>query len=232
MRALVCGLIVTCVLIGDPLLNVAQAEGGREWYLSGYGGMVFPGSLTTATDTQRFSRLFAVTDARVTDIQLEANSLVFGAKAGFFFKEHKWLGLETELFKFFPNMTQQNAIVAQPGQTARGVTLPGAHLQVTAWAVNLMTRDTAAESFNAYGGIGPAFFVVNSKEFPGKTQLTPGMNLTGGARYYITDRFAAFGEIKFHLAHFHFGGFSGDYSGQMFVGGVEYHFGDVPARKE
>jgi hypothetical protein len=228
MRTLVFGLIVTWVLIADPLLNVAQAE----WYLSGYGGLVFPGNLTTAFDTQRFSRVLAVTEARISDIQLESNSMVYGAKAGFFFKERKWLGLETEVFTFFPNMTQQNAIVAQPGRTAFGATLPGARLQVTTLAVNLVTRDTTADRFNAYGGLGPAFFYVYSSAFPGKLTLTPGMNLTGGARYFVTNQFAVFGELKFHIVHFHFGGFSGDYSGQMLVGGLSYHFGNPVPRKD
>jgi len=227
MRTLVYGLIVTSVLMGGPLLNVAQAD----WYLSGYGGLAFPGSLTTTTDTQQFGRFGATSSARISDVQLE-NDFAFGAKAGFFFKKRKWLGLETEVFTFFPNMTQQNTIVAQPGKLAFGATLPGAHLQVTALAVNLVTRDTTADRFNAYGGLGPAFFYVYSRNFPGKLTLTPGMNLTGGARYFVTDQFAVFGELKFHIAHFNFGGFSGDYSGQMFVGGVEYHFGDVPARTE
>jgi hypothetical protein len=158
--------------------------------------------------------------------------LTFGAKAGFFFKDRKWLGWETEVFTFFPNMTQQNTIVGQPGRTAFGTTLPGAHLRVTTWALNLVTRDTTADRFNAYGGLGPGLFYVYSSAFPGKLTLSPGMNLTGGARYYLTDRFAVFGELKFHIVHFHFGGFGGDYSGQMFVGGVEYHFGDVLARTE
>ncbi|HZC80930.1 MAG TPA: hypothetical protein VE222_04295, partial [Nitrospiraceae bacterium] len=147
MRALVYGLIVTCVLYGDPLLNVAQAE----WYFGGYGGVAFPGSLSTVTDSQKFGRFGATSAARTSDIDLEQD-LTFGAKAGYFLEDRKWLGWETEVFTFTPNITQQPIIVAQPGQPAFGATLPGSHLRVTTWALNVMTRDTTAERFNPYGG--------------------------------------------------------------------------------
>jgi hypothetical protein len=217
--------LVTWVGFGIPQGHEARAD----WYLAGYGGMVFPGVLTSATDSERFARFGATASARISDVQLE-NNLAMGMKAGFYFDKRPWLGLQTEVFEFFPNMVQQPTVVAQPGRVAFGAELPGAHLQATAWALNIMTRDSTKDRLNAYGGLGPALFSVYSSQYPGKLQLAPGMNLTGGMRYYFTDRVALFGEVKFHLVHFHFGGVNGDYTGQMFVTGLEYHFGEVLSR--
>jgi len=84
MRILVYGLIVTCVLYGDSLLNVAEAE----WYLSGYGGGVFPGSLSTVTITKNFGRFGATSAARTSDLDLEQD-VVLGAKTGYFSEDRK-----------------------------------------------------------------------------------------------------------------------------------------------
>ena len=227
MRILVYGLIVTCVLYGDSLLNVAEAE----WYLSGYGGGVFPGSLSTVTVTKNFGRFGATSAARTSDLDLEQD-FVLGAKTGYFFEDRKWLGLETEVFTFTPNIREQPIIVAQPGQPAFGATLPCSHLRVTTWALNMMTRDTTSERFNPYGGLGVGWFFVQSRDFPGRLTISPGLNVLAGARYYVTDHIAAFGEFRFNTATFKFGGFSGDYSGQMLVGGVAYHFGNPVPRKD
>ena len=221
------GLVATSIVNGDPLPPLAQAE----WYLSGYGGMVFPGSLGTVTDSQQFGRLGATSAARTSDVDLEQD-LALGAKAGYFFQDRKWLGLETEVFTFTPNITQQPIIVGQPGQPAFGATIPGSHLRVTTWALNVMTRDTTTERFNPYGGLGLGLFYVYSRDHPGKFSASPGLNVLAGARYYVTDQIAVFGEFKFNTAHFTFGGFSGDYSGQMLLGGVAYHFGNPVPRKD
>jgi opacity protein-like surface antigen len=200
-------------------LNVAQAE----WYVGGFGGLSLPGTLSDVTVTKNFGRFGATAAARSSDTALE-NNLVLGAKAGYFFEAHKWFGVETEVFTFTPNLTQQPLIVAQPGKAAFGFTVPGSHIRVTALALNAITRDTASERFVPYGGVGMGVFYVDSNDFKGKPVLNPGLNLIGGARYFLFDHVALFGEFRYNVVTLRFGGFSGNFTGQMFSIGISYHF--------
>jgi len=95
----------------------------------------------------------------------------------------------------------------------------------------VITREPSMGRFSPYGGVGPALFYSNSSAFPGKFRVTPGLNVIAGASYYLTDYLAFFGEFRFNNVSVKLGGFVGDYSGQMFVGGISYHF-DGPERTE
>lgn len=216
---LVSALILTCIGNIGPLLNVTHAEG----YSSGFGGIVAPGSLSNVIVTKQLSLFGATSVARSADIDLE-NTLVYGLKVGYVSERRKWLGLETEVFTFTPNMTAQPLIVAQPGQTARGQAFSGAPVRVTALALNVITREPSMENFSPYGGVGPALFYSSSSTFPGAFRVTPGLNVIAGAHYFLTDYASFFGEFRFNLVSIKLGGFVGDYSGQMFVGGISYHF--------
>ncbi len=196
-----------------------------EWFVAGYGGWAVPDTLGDALITKRFQRFGAVAEARVVDLEL-INSLALGTKVGYFSKERKWLGIEADLYTSTPSMSQQIAIVGSPGTstTTFSAVVPGAHIRVTTLALNVLTRDISTEKFQPYGGAGPGFFYTQSGDFPGPGNIRLGLSLLGGARYFFTDELALFGEFKYNLARISFGGVTGTYNVQMFVGGVSFHF--------
>jgi len=221
IRLMLMSSVIVMVLgnIG-PGPDVARAE----WYASGFGGIVAPGSLSNVEVTGGLSRFGATAPARISDIDLE-NGFTFGVKAGYFSEKRKWVGVETELFTFTPNLAVHPLIVGSPGQPAFGTQFTGAPVRVTALALNVITREPSMEHFSPYGGVGPALFYSSSSAFPGRLRVTPGLNVIAGARYYVTERAAVFGEFRFNTVTIKLGGFSGDYSGQMFISGISYHFG-------
>ncbi len=199
-----------------------------EWYVAGYGGVANPDNIGNASITQRFQRFGAVSAARVIDIDLQ-NSIAFGAKAGYFFEQRKYLGLAADIYTATPNMKQQFVIVGTaPTRTNSSGTfatvVPGAHIRVTTLAFNVIARDANNQGFEPYGGAGPAFFWTQSKDFPAEGQIRIGLSLIAGARFYLTDHLAPFGEFKLNTATISFGGFSGNYSTQLYMFGLSYHF--------
>ena len=158
------------------------------------------------------------------------NSLMYGAKAGYYFDSLKWLGLETEVFNTTPNVKQQNYTIA-------GVnfgTGPGIDFRVLTWApVNIVVRYQAG-AFEPYAGVGlGVFFSHFSQAGSGSSDGTDvGLNTQLGLRYRVTDNLALFGEWKFNhanLSHSNFVGTNGlnvsaDYNAHNLVFGVGYHF--------
>ncbi len=220
-----CGCIVIAGFVslcfGVP--TIASAE----WYIAGYGGLAVPENLGNAQITQRFQRFGAVSEARVVDLDL-VNSLAIGGKLGYYSQERKWLGVEADLYTSTPFMKQQIAIVGSPRSnptlpTTFAAVVPGAHIRVNTLAINVLTRDKSTEHFQPYGGVGPAFFYVTSRDFPGEGEISMGLSLIGGGRYFFTERFALFGEFKYNLAPIKFGGVSGNYTTQMFIGGFVFN---------
>ncbi len=196
-----------------------------EWYVAGQAGLAIDGTLQDSNVTSpTFGGPGGVSSARVSDLDL-MNSPLYGAKAGYFFESRHWMGVETEVFRTQPNITQQTVIGGIPGR-AFADTLPGTHVDLTTWALNIIIREPSlSESLQPYGGVGPAlFFASASNGSSSSTVVSPGVNLIAGARYFITPQWALFGEFKYDLATLHFIGIKGDYSAQIFTFGVAFHF--------
>jgi len=89
-----------------------------------------------------------------------------------------------------------------------------------------------------YFGVGPALFfgkLTGPSAPPGQSATNIGLNVEGGARYYMTRRWALFGELQYHLARLSYTsndsnpaadpfGFRATYSALTASVGVSYHF--------
>jgi opacity protein-like surface antigen len=162
------------------------------------------------------------------DLSLQ-NSLMYGAKAGYYFDSLKWLGLETEVFNTTPNVKQQNYTLA-------GVNIgtgPGVNSRVLVWApVNIVVRYQAG-AFEPYAGVGLGVFFSHFSQAGSSSSdgTDVGLNTQLGLRYRVTDNLALFGEWKFNhanLSHSNFLGsgikVSADYNANILAFGVGYHF--------
>jgi opacity protein-like surface antigen len=190
-----------------------------EMYVAGQAGVNIPYSLSNVEWSAGGVNLGG------NDLSLK-NSVVYGAKFGYYFDSLKWLGLETEVFNATPHLKQQNFTIA-------GVNLgtqPGTNLRVLTWApVNIVARHHMG-SFEPYAGVGlGVFFSRFSDSFGSSSSTDVGLNAQLGLRYRVTTDLALFGEWKFNRANIsHDVGsgvnLSGDYTAHNLVFGVGYHF--------
>ena len=164
------------------------------------------------------------------------NSVMYGAKLGYFFDSAKWLGIETEAFNTTPHVKQQTATLTVPGAGSVPVDLRGQSVRVTVWApVNLIVR-YPGERFQPYAGVGMGVFFARINDTASGESLsdtTVGLNMQVGLRYLVTNNVSVFGEYKFNYARLIFdpsdptqatGGVNGIYQTSYFVLGVGYHF--------
>jgi opacity protein-like surface antigen len=164
------------------------------------------------------------------------NSVMYGAKLGYFFDSAKWLGIETEVFNTTPHFKQQSATLTVPGGGSVTDTLTGQSVRVTVWApVNLIVR-YPGEHFQPYAGVGMGVFFARIKDKESgesSSDTTVGLNTQVGLRYLVTKNVSVFGEYKFNYARLSFdpsdptqatGGVKGNYQASHFVFGVGYHF--------
>jgi opacity protein-like surface antigen len=157
------------------------------------------------------------------------NSLMYGAKFGYYFDPLKWLGVETEVFNATPHVKQQNLTI---GGFDLG-TAPGLNLRILTWApVNIVVRHQMG-AFEPYAGVGLGVFFSRFSDGTDSSSSTDvGLNTQLGLRYRVTTNLALFGEWKFNhanLSHSNFLGANGvdvsaDYNAHNLVFGVGYHF--------
>jgi opacity protein-like surface antigen len=197
-------------------------------YVAGQVGVSLPNSFSNVEGVG------TLTGLTVSDLSLH-NSVMYGAKIGYYFDSMKWLGVETEVFNSTPHIKQQTATVSFGGAPATAP-ITGQDLRVLTWApINVVARYQMGQ-FEPYAGIGLGLFFAQIKD--GQTgesssSTKPGLNTQLGARYFMTNNFALFGEWKYNRASFNFsqssptqatGGVKGDYSAHIFAFGVSYHF--------
>ena len=197
-------------------------------YVAGQMGVSIPNS---------FSNVEGVGSAAgvtVSDLSLQ-NSLMYGAKLGYYFDSIKWLGVETEVFNSTPHLKQQNATVSFGGASATA-TFPGQSVRVLNWApINIVVRHQMGQ-FEPYAGIGMGVFFANLTDGASgesSSSSNVGLNTQVGLRYLVTRNVSLFGEWKYNRASFDFsessptqatGGFKGNYSANILAFGVGYHF--------
>jgi opacity protein-like surface antigen len=209
-------------------LTFTNAPAQAEVYVAGQVGVSLPNS---------FSNVEGVgtnTGLTVSDLSLH-NSVMYGAKIGYYFDSMKWLGVETEVFNSTPHVKQQTVTASFGGGTAT-VPITGQDFRVLTWApINVVVRYQMSQ-FEPYAGIGLGLFFAQLKD--GQTgesssNTEPGLNAQLGARYFVTKDLALFGEWKYNRASFNFsqstptqatGGIKGDYSAHILAFGIGYHF--------
>lgn len=194
-----------------------------EWYVGGQVGLNAPQDLTNIQGTGSASGIV------LSDLELE-KMVVFGAKFGGYFPENlNWLGGEIEVYHTDSDIKSQPATTSAPilGLSVSG-TLPQSDLAITTVALNVLVR-YPHETWQPYGGVGVG---LNIARFSGGTAVSetaylPTLNLLAGLKFFVTEEVAIFGEYKFNYGsswEFEDNLIEWDYSTNMFLGGVSYHF--------
>jgi len=215
MRRLGHALGLSSLLVGLCCVTLSGRSAQAEVYVAGQIGYTSPNDLSSVQGTGPISGV------SFSDLKLD-NSIVYGAKVGYYLPSVNWLGIETEMFNTTPDVKQQPI-------TVLGVTVPapGFNLNVFTWAINAMVR-YPGKQFQPYAGVGLGVFFAEAK-FQGTSDkdVAPGLNALAGVRYFATDHIALFAEYKYNRAAFELPdaiGIKADYSANHFVGGVSYHF--------
>jgi opacity protein-like surface antigen len=197
-------------------------------YVAGQVGATIPNNATNIEGVDSAAGL------KLTDLSLH-NSVMYGAKLGYYFDSMKWLGVETEVFNTTPNIKQQSATVSGPGGSASG-TVSGQDLRVLNWSPLTIVVRYQAGQFEPYAGVGMGVYfsrIHDGQTGESASDTSVGLNTQLGARYLVTKDFSMFAEWKYNRASFNFsdstptattGGFKGDYSANLFAFGVGYHF--------
>jgi opacity protein-like surface antigen len=219
-----CRMFLTAAAILSSVFFVSVAR--SEMYVAGQVGYTSPNDFSDVEAT-----VAGVGSARVSDLALK-ESVMYGAKVGYFFSTVNWLGVEAEVFNTTPHLKQQSATFSGPGGSVT-VGLPGAYLRVLTTAFNVIVR-YPGQFFQPYAGVGLGLFFADLHDGGGSSSdnAVPGLNALAGARFFVTKNVALFGEYKYNRASFSFEdlsgvsgvGLKGDYSVNHFAAGVSFHF--------
>ena len=202
-----------------------------EMYVAGQVGVTLPQSLSNVEVNDPSIGLPSGSTFSNLDLQ---NSVMYGAKLGYYFESLKWLGLETEVFNTTPHVKQQPITVTVPGVGSTTINPAGSYLRVLTWApINLVVRYQMGK-FEPYAGVGMGIFFSRLKD-AGTSDSTSstsiGLNTQLGVRYRVTNNVALFGEWKFNHARLNFDAtpnaftnVDATYNAHHLVFGVGYHF--------
>lgn len=201
-------------------LLLLPSHSAAEPYVAGMVGYTAPNDLTNIQGTG------VASGVSLSDLALK-DSVAYGGKVGYFFPGVNWLGVETELYNTTPHVKQQSATASGFGISVPTGTLPGFNLRVLTWGINAVVR-YPGKTFQPYAGVGLGVFFANAS-FQGQSDsdTAPGLNALAGLRMFVTDNLALFAEYKYNRATFNLPnaiGFEADYSANIFMGGVSYHF--------
>lgn len=213
---------VSSVVIGMFCLTLPLQA---EMYVAGQVGANIPNSLSSVEYSA-----FGVTVGG-NDLSLQ-NSLMYGAKAGYYFDSLKVqnfnLGVETEVFNSTPHIKQQDIIIGGVNAGTAGLTN-----RVLVWAPLVVVVRYQAGAFEPYAGVGLGVFFSRISDGTDSSSSTDvGLNTQLGLRYRVNSNLSLFGEWKYNYAnidHSNFVGTSGldvsaNYSANIFAAGIGYHF--------
>ena len=222
MRSLRYGFVVCSVAIGMFCLTLpVQAE----MYVAGQMGANVPRKLSDVEYSQ------GGVNVGGNNLSLQ-NSLMYGAKVGYYFDSLKFqnfnLGLETEVFNSTPHIKQQDITIAgintgtQSGLTNRVLT----------WAPLVVVVRYQAGAFEPYAGVGLGVFFSHISDGTDSSSSTDvGLNTQLGLRYRVTNNVSVFGEWKYNYANINHTNIAGtgtdisyNYNANIFAAGVGYHF--------
>lgn len=198
-------------------------------YVAGQAGVSLPNSFSNVEGVG------SLAGVSISDLSLQ-NSVIYGAKLGYYFDSMKWLGVETEVFNSTPHLKQQDATGSFGGVPLGTANFTGQSVRVLNWApINIVVRHQMGQ-FEPYAGVGMGVFFARIKD--GETgesssSTNVGLNTQVGLRYLVTQNVSLFGEWKYNRASFDFsessptqatGGLKGDYSAHILAFGLGYHF--------
>ena len=225
-RFMMTGLLALLIPI---VLFTPQAYG--ESYVAGQFGVTFPQSLGNGTTTQD-----GIGGLDISDQSLKSSALV-GAKLGHYFTKARWMGIETGLSYTTPHVEEGSITFSGPGGSVTSPTLSGLSQRIITWDIDVIFRYPGYR-LQPYLGIGPSLYFASLNgptAPPGQSATSIGFNVEGGLRYYITRRWALFGEGKYNWARMDYSsnhsdpnadpfGFRATYSALGLSVGISYHF--------
>jgi opacity protein-like surface antigen len=201
-----------------------------EFYVAGQIGAHLPGDLSNGELTGGGLGPFR---PKVSDVALQ-DSLMYGAKFGYYFDALPWLGVETEVYNATPHVKQQTVQLTIPGLAPPPTQFSGVHQRVLTCSPLTVVGRAQLGDFEPYAGVGVALFFAHwSAADVSASDTAVGLNTQLGLRYRITPHVSAFGEWKYNMASFSYaniallGGnvnFEGDYRAHIFAFGIGYHF--------
>ena len=202
-------LIVALLIVIRPLADA-------EDYIGGQIGVALPQSFSNANliGPPGFGGGSSIPDLDLT------NSLMYGAKLGHYSEELPWFGIEGEVFRTTPHITQQ---AIPPFQ---GITSVGGTMGVTTMAFNAVARYRAAR-LQPYAGVGPGLFFAQLKsgELGEAQSASLGLNTQLGLRYMLTEHVGMFAEWKYNLTRMSFDALpNATYQVHFLAFGLSYHF--------
>lgn len=166
------------------------------------------------------------------DLALQ-NSLMYGAKAGYYFDSLKFqnfnLGLETEVFNSTPHVKQQDITL---GGGIGSIGSAGFTNRVLTWAPVIVVLRYQAGAFEPYAGVGLGVFFSRISDGTDSSSSTDiGLDTQLGLRYRVTPNLSLFGEWKYNYANIDHTNVAGsgvdlsyNYNANIFAAGVGYHF--------
>ena len=216
-------LLITIVLFAP--------QGYGESYVAGQFGVTLPQSLGNGTATQD-----GIGGLDISDQSLKSSALV-GAKLGHYFTKARWMGIETGLSYTTPHVEEGSITFSGPGGSVTSPTLSGLSQRIITWDIDVIFRYPGYR-LQPYLGIGPSLYFASLNgptAPPGQSTTSIGFNVEGGLRYYITRRWALFGEGKYNWARMDYSsnhsdpnadpfGFRATYSALGLSVGISYHF--------
>jgi len=225
-RFMMTGLLALLIPI---VLFTPQAYG--ESYVAGQFGVTLPQSLGNGTATQD-----GIGGLDISDQSLKSSALV-GAKLGHYFTKARWMGIETGLSYTTPHVEEGSITFSGPGGSVTSPTLSGLSQRIITWDIDVIFRYPGYR-LQPYLGIGPSLYFASLNgptAPPGQSATSIGFNVEGGLRYYITRRWALFGEGKYNWARMDYSsnhsdpnadpfGFRATYSALGLSVGISYHF--------
>ena len=216
---------VCSVAVGAFCLALPCGPAQAEVYVGGQIGAHIPSSYSNVQWSAGGATLNG------NDLSLQ-NSLMYGAKAGYYFDQMKWngfnLGVETEVFNATPHIKSQDVTIG--GQNVG--TFPGINNRVLTWAPFVFVVRYQAGKFEPYAGVGLGVFFshLSSGNFS-SSSTDVGLNTQLGLRYRVTNDVSVFGEWKFNHANVSHNNISGsglnvsaDYNANILAFGAAYHF--------
>lgn len=231
---IVCGgLLALGAITASPLVSSVRAE----TYVAVESGVTLPSDLQDINITSA-----GFTSLTQSDLALDS-SVLYGARLGHYFRDTRWLGLETRLSLTRPGVKQQDITLTGPGGATTFTDVPGFNFQVITWTPLALNLRYPGKRLQPYIGGGPALFFAKLKDkVTGDSQndggLTlktgdwrPGLSAFAGLRFYLARNWAVFAEGQFTgLTRFKFketsnlDGFDADYNAVHGVVGIGFHF--------
>lgn len=213
----------------DSLTSSQTGSSTPEYYVSGYGGYAFSGSLKNLEYTGLLEGV------NLGDIKHNGGGF-FGGKFGAYMHD-SYFGAEVEAF--YARLSIPNQTLSVSG-TARNfgvpvsgsAILPSSDQNLYGGALNILLR-YPGKVLQPYVGIGLAIVHLENTGGADSSSTSPGLSALAGIRAKVTERISVFGEFKYIYSSFEFKnlqgapqgtGLKGDLNIPTLVGGVAFNF--------